>query len=102
MKVTAPDFRRECRRSAQESKVLALEVELLFLLFKSRHPPPQIVGGLTRRSTCRGRASARRPSRLVKSKSERRRAACIARLTCRQAARRAAAATWALAAQVNV
>jgi hypothetical protein len=58
--------------------------------------------GLTRRSTCRGPASARRPSRLVKSKSERRRAACIARLTCRQAVRRAAVATWALAAQVNV
>ena len=61
-----------------------------------------LTGGLTRRSTCRGPASVRRPSRLVKSKSERRRAACIARLTCVHAVRRAALATWALAAQVNV
>ena len=58
--------------------------------------------GLTRGSTCRGPASARRPSRLVKSKPERRHAARTARLTCRQAARRAAVATWALAAQVNL
>ena len=47
-------------------------------------------------------ASARRPSRLVKSKSAWRRAACIARLTCRQAVRRAAVATRALAARVNL
>jgi len=58
--------------------------------------------GLTRGRTRRGPASARRPSRLGKSKSARRRAACIARLTCRQAVRRAAVATWALAARVNL
>ena len=57
---------------------------------------------LTRGRTRRGPASARRPSRLGKSKSARRRAACIARLTCRQAVRRAAVATWALAARVNL
>jgi hypothetical protein len=57
---------------------------------------------LTRGRTRRGPASVRRPSRLGKSKSERRRAACIARLTCRQAVRRAAVATWALAARVNL
>src|SRR4051794_20863631 len=51
--------------------------------------------GLTRRSTCRGPASVRRPSRLVKSKSELRRAARLARPTCGQAARRAAIAPWA-------
>ena len=55
-----------------------------------------------RGSTRRGPASVRRPSRLVKSKPERRRAACIARLICRQAVRRAAVATRALAAQVNL
>jgi hypothetical protein len=38
----------------------------------------------------------------VKSKAARRRATCIARLTCGQAVRRAAVATWALAAQVSV
>ena len=58
--------------------------------------------GLTRGRTRRGPASARRPSRLVKSKTARRRAACIARLTCRQAVRRAAVATRALAARVNL
>jgi len=57
---------------------------------------------LTRGRTRRGPASARRPSRLGKSKSARRRAACIARLTCRQAVRRAAVATRALAARVNL
>ena len=56
----------------------------------------------TRGRTRRGPASARRPSRLAKSKSAWRRAACIARITCRQAVRRAAVATRALAARVNL
>jgi len=59
-------------------------------------------GGLTRGSTCHGPASARRPSRLVRIKTRRRRAACIARLTCRQAVRRVGFGTQALAAQVNL
>jgi len=56
----------------------------------------------TRGRTRRGPASARRPSRLVKSKTERRRAACIARLTCVHAVRRSGFGTWALAARVNL
>jgi len=57
---------------------------------------------LTRGRTRRGPASARRPSRLAKSKPSRRHAACIARFKCGHAACRAAVATWALAARVNL
>jgi len=59
-------------------------------------------GGLTRGRTRRGPASVRRPSRLLKSKTSRRRAACIARLTCVHAVRRSGFGTWALAARVNL
>ena len=58
--------------------------------------------GLTRGRTRRGPASVRRPSRLVKSKPARRHAARTARFKCGQAACRAAVATWALAARVNL
>ena len=40
--------------------------------------------------------------RLVKSKPSRRRAACIARLTCVHAVRRVGFGSWALAAQLSV
>jgi len=57
---------------------------------------------LTRRRSWRGPASVRRPSRLVKIKTRRRRAACIARLTCVHAVRRVGFGTRALAAQLSV
>jgi hypothetical protein len=60
------------------------------------------VPGLYRRGSWRGPASVRRPSRLVKSKTGRRRAACIARLTCVHAVRRVGFGTRALAAQLSV
>ena len=69
---------------------------------RKNSPIVLVSGGLTRGRTRRGPASARRPSRLVKSKPARRRAACIARLTCRQAVRRVGFGTRALAARVNL
>jgi len=62
----------------------------------------ELLGGLTRRRSWHGPASVRRPSRLVKSKTGRRHASCIARLTCRQAACRVGFGTWALAVQLSV
>jgi hypothetical protein len=61
-----------------------------------------IIRRLTRRRSWRGPASVRRPSRLVTSKTEWRRAAGIARLTCVHAVRRVGFGTWALAARVNL
>jgi len=66
------------------------------------HAMHRLMRGLTRGRTRRGPASARRPSRLVKSKAALRRAACIARLTCVHAVRRVGFGTWALAARVNL
>jgi len=59
-------------------------------------------GGLTRRRSWHGPASARRPSRLVRGKTARRHAARIRAPQVRRAACRTGFGTWALAVQLSV